>query len=178
MNWKTGAGLAMCLAATVSFAAGEAAGGVTWTAPKSWEAQPARQMRAATYKTPAAKGDSEGAELAVFYFGEGQGGAVDPNIQRWIGQFTQADGTPSSARAKQKKETVAGFVTSRVEVTGTYASGGMGMGPPTNKPDFELLGAIVEGPKGSVFFKLIGPKKTVEGARKDFQALLKSLKKE
>src|ERR1044071_3121853 len=52
------------------------AGGLTWTAPPVWEAQPARPMRVATYKIAPAKGDSDPAELAIFYFGAGQGGAV------------------------------------------------------------------------------------------------------
>jgi hypothetical protein len=38
-----------------------------------------------------------------------------------------------------------------------------------------MLGAIVQGPQGPVFFKLTGPVGTVRGAAKDFDALLASL---
>ena len=41
---------------------------------------------------------------------------------------------------------------------------------------YRLLGAIVEGPNGLVFFKLVGPEKTVAGAANDFTEMLKSLK--
>ena len=51
------------------------------------------------------------------------------------------------------------------------------MGPKTPKPGYKLLGAIVEGPGGNVFFKLTGPAKTVEAARADFNKLLKGVTK-
>jgi hypothetical protein len=40
-----------------------------------------------------------------------------------------------------------------------------------------MLGAIVEAPEGNVFFKLTGPAKTVAAAEKQFEALLKSVKR-
>jgi len=38
-----------------------------------------------------------------------------------------------------------------------------------------LLGAIVEGPHGSVFFKLTGPAKTIEAVSAEFDAMIHSL---
>ena len=46
------------------------------------------------------------------------------------------------------------------------------------KPGSKLLGAIAEGPEGAVFFKLTGPKRTVDAARRDFDTLVASLKKQ
>jgi hypothetical protein len=43
--------------------------------------------------------------------------------------------------------------------------------------DALLLGAIAKGPQGSVFFKLVGPRASVEGARTAFDQLLESLHK-
>lgn len=159
-----------------SLALADGAAGVSWTVPSSWSAQGQRPMRAATYSLPAAKGDPEAAELGVFYFGQGQGGAVDANIQRWISQFTQPDGTPSEKVAKRSTSKIAGFDVTQVELTGTFASGGMMMGPRVDKPGYALVGAIVQAPEGAVFFKLTGPQKTVQAAKKDFQKLLQSLK--
>jgi hypothetical protein len=151
----------------VAFA--DAAGGVSWTVPGAWKSGEARPMRAATYAVPAAK-DVEGGECAVFFFGPGQGGSIDDNVRRWVGQFEGGKAAPS------RKEKVNGVEVTRVEVDGTFQSGGMA-GPPVAKPGFKLLGAIVEGKEGNVFFKFTGPAKTVEAARKDFEAMLKSLKK-
>lgn len=155
--------------------AGGAASDVKWTAPSRWQTGPDKPMRAATYLIPAAPGDSEGGECAVFV---GIGGGVDANIKRWIGQFQQADGSSSEAKAKQKKETINGFPVTTVDLTGVYASGGMAMGQPSvKKPGYRLLGAIVEAPSGEVFFKITGPEKTITAAQGEFQALLKSVKK-
>lgn len=154
------------------------AGGLSWTAPAGWESQGARPMRVATYRIAPAKGDTEGAELAIFYFGEGQGGAVDANVKRWLGQFQKADGTPVTEKdAHSKKETVNGLAVTTVDVKGTYTGGGPMMGPATPKPGHRLLGAIIEGPQGPVFFKLTGPERTVASAEKGFRKLLESVKK-
>ncbi|XXF77709.1 hypothetical protein P2318_32370 [Myxococcaceae bacterium GXIMD 01537] len=157
--------------------AGEA-GGLTWTTPKEWEAQAARPMRVATFRIPAAKGDAEPAELAIFYFGQGEGGGVDANVKRWASQFQKPDGTPLADKdVKTKKETLQGLPVTTVDVKGTYAGGGPMMGPSTPKPGSRLLGAIVEGPEGAVFFKLTGPEKTVGAAEKPFRKVLESVKK-
>jgi len=162
--------------ALVGIARAEQAGGLTWTAPAEWKSQGERPMRAATYSIPAAKGDAEPAELAVFFFGAASGGGVDANVKRWIDQFQKADGTSAAKDAKVKKETIAGLSATAVDVRGTYMGGSM-MGPSTPKPGYRLLGAIVEGPGGNVFFKLTGPEKTVAGAEKPFRKLLDGLKK-
>ncbi len=151
-----------------SLALAESAGGLSWTAPKGWASGAPRPMRAATYTVPAAKGDAEPGECAVFFFGTGQGGSVDDNVKRWVGQF---DGGKASTRV----EKVNGLTVTRVEVSGTYQSGGMS-GPKVAKPGFLLEGAIVEGKDGAVFFKFTGPAKTVEAAKKDFAAMLASVK--
>ena len=162
-----------------SVALAQEAGGLTWKAPAKWNLEPARPMRAATYSIPAAKGDTEGAELGVFYFGEGQGGSVDANLQRWYGQFQPVDGKPPAQLAKTHKETINGVSVTQVELTGTYLQSPPGMmgGQQTPRPGFRLVGAIAQGPSGPVFFKMVGPQKTVSAAEADFKKLLKSLKK-
>lgn len=151
-------------------AVGGASGSVRWTAPARWETKPAGGMRAATYAIPAAEGDSEGAECAVFV---NLGGGVQANITRWIGQFEKTDGEP-----KQKSETINELPVTIVEVSGTYKGGGPMIGQPSiSKSGYRLLGAIVEGPEGDIFFKLTGPAKTVAAAQDEFQGMLKTLKK-
>jgi hypothetical protein len=45
------------------------------------------------------------------------------------------------------------------------------------KDNFRLLGAIVEGPEGLVFYKFTGPAKTVAGAEGEVSAMVESLAK-
>ncbi|MGE0885616.1 MAG: hypothetical protein AB7P14_18870 [Blastocatellales bacterium] len=160
--------------ATVPMQSGGTSSALKWTAPTRWQTGPEKPMRAATYLIPAAAGDAEGAECAVF---AGIGGGVQANIDRWIGQFQQPDGSDSSTKAKQKKETINGFQVTTVDLTGTFAGGGMAMGQQSApKTGYRLLGAIVEGPQGEVFFKMTGPAKTIAAAQSEFQSLLKSIK--
>jgi len=150
-----------------------AAAGLTWTLPTGWTIAGPRSMRVATYAIPAAPGDAEGAECAVFYFGAGQGGGVDANLRRWIGQFQPATGS------KRWAKKVNGLPVSLVDVSGTYAAHGGSMSQAQGgKPGRRLLGAIVEGPQGAVFFKLAGSAKSVAAAGRSFDELVGSLKRE
>jgi hypothetical protein len=168
--------LGLALAATMSLAVADTGGGIKWTPPAEWKAQGERPMRVATYTIPAAKGDSEPGELAVFYFGPGQGGGVEANIDRWIGQFEQPDGKPSKALAKRQKRTLNGLPVTTIDLPGTYMASAGPMAPAkVSKPGYRLLGAIVEGPQGAVFFKLTGPAKTVAAGEAAFEKLLSSV---
>ena len=150
-----------------------AVAGIQWSVPKRWEAQGARQMRAATYTIPPAEGDPEAGECPVFYFGNDQGGSIDANVERWIGQFDQG----SSVNRGTKD--VNGMKVNTVTIAGSYLAPSGPMMMPTGKKDnFKLQGAIVEGPQGSVFFKFTGPAKTVDAASREFDALVGSMKKQ
>ena len=164
------------LMATVVLAGADTAGGIKWNPPAGWKAQGQRPMRAATYTVPAAPGDKEPGECAVYYFGPNEGGGVDANIKRWIGQFEQPDGSPSAKKAQIHKQTANGLSVTTIDVSGTYTGAGGPMAPTRiSKPGYRLLGAIVGGPQGAVFFKFTGPARTVAGAQTAFQGMLKSL---
>jgi hypothetical protein len=139
--------------------------GMAWQVPTSWRTGEGSSMRVATYLV-----DPEG-ECAVFHFGANQGGGLDDNIDRWAGQF---EGAPKPARSTL---TVDGMKVTRVRIDGTFLSPGMDMKSTGSKPGWRLLGAIVEGPNGSVFFKFFGPAATLAAAEKDFDAMLASLHK-
>lgn len=148
----------------------ESAGGIKWTAPKGWKAQAERPMRAATYSVPAAPGDSEDGECAAFYFGAGQGGGVQANIDRWIGQFQ------NPSKPEIRKQTFNGVPVTIIDLTGTYLASASPMATTkTPKVGFRLLGAIAEGSEGAVFFKFTGPAKTVAAGQAAFDAMLKSV---
>ncbi|HLN99228.1 MAG TPA: hypothetical protein VK208_12260 [Pyrinomonadaceae bacterium] len=132
-------------------------------APDGWVVEkPTSEMRFAQYKLPKAEGDAEDAFLVVYYFGKGQGGTTEANIERWINQVKQPDGSPSKDKAKTETSTVNGLPVTTVDVVGTY-SGGMSQESSTHDPSliYRLRGAVVETPKGSYFVKLTGPQKTV-----------------
>jgi len=154
----------------------DAAAGLTWTIPRTWERTGERPMRVATYHTPAAAGDTDHGEVAVFYFGPTQGGTVEANVQRWFAQFDPEEGQPTRAVAEREALEMAGLAVTRVQTRGTYNAAAGPMAPRADlRPGYALIGAIVEGPEGAVFFKFTGPEATVAEQGNAFQTLLESL---
>lgn len=144
--------------------------------PEGWLAEkPTSDMRLAQYKLPKAAGDGEDALLVVYYFGQGQGGPAQANIDRWLNQMKQPDGQSSKDRAKTEALTVNGLQVNTVDVTGNY-SGGMSpdSAPVDNKSIYRLRAAVVETPRGSYFVKLTGPEKTVAHWDQAYTDYLKS----
>lgn len=146
---------------------------LTWDEPSGWERlPPSNPMRQAAYRVPKGPADGEDAELTVFYFGPGQGGSIEANVQRWIGQFQGLD--PGSARRADRS--AHGMRQHTIEIeSGTFHTGMPG-GSTEPKSDYGLLGAIVEAPDGPHFFKLTGPKRTVHASREAFYKLLDSVR--
>lgn len=140
--------------------------GVSWDAPPSWTPKPERPMRVATYELPG----SPAAECAVFHF-PATGGSVEANIGRWSKQF---EGSPKPTTETRE---VSGLTVTLVNISGTYlAPGGPMMKSTGSKPDYQLHGAIVPGPRGNVFFKTIGPAATLAAHQKSLDALVASLR--
>lgn len=154
----------------------ESVAGLKWTAPAAWKNEGSRPMRAATYVVPATAGDKDNAECVVYFFGAGQGGGIEQNIDRWKGQFQQ-DGKP--APAKVNKKTIHGIPVTTIDISGAYT----GMGGPmsqdkTPRPGYRMLGAILEGPGGNVFIKFAGPTKSVAANQSVFDKMVDSFQKE
>lgn len=147
--------------------------------PEGWVSKPpASRMRLAEYTLPKADGDAEDASLGIFYFG-GQGGGVQANLDRWIGQMSQPDGRASKDVAKTSRLDSGGLAITIVDVPGTYvAETSPGSAERFNKPGFRLRAAVVEGRGGPYFVKLSGPAETVAKWDESFLAFLKSLRVE
>ncbi len=144
------------------------AAGLHFEVPISWNpTAPRSKIRAAQITIP---GDAGDAELAVFHFGEGQGGPVEDNLIRWIGQIEM----PAGEEAKREFFENGPFAVTALSARGTLKAGQMGMGPSEPQGNSMLLAAVVEGPGGPWFFKATGPEKTLAAQRDAFLAALKS----
>ena len=153
------------------------AGRVAYQAPTGWvEQTPSSRMRQAQYLLPRAEGDRGDAEIVVFHF-RGQGGSIQANIARWIGQMSRPDGSPAADDAEISEKMVRGQKVTLLEVSGTYQSGGMGpMSRGVSKPGYRMLGAIIDTNQGPWFFKLTGPVGTVEKWSDSWTELVDSLR--
>lgn len=154
-----------------------ASGQLSYKVPDSWkEEKPSSTMRKAQFRLPGIEG-ADDAEMAVFVF-PGGGGGVQANINRWIGQFKQPDGSDSMEKTEIKKLDNNGLKTTVIYVTGTYLKGSMMGGPTTELKDYAMVAAIVETATDPWFFKTIGPEVTIDHWRSEFEKFTKSFKQE
>jgi hypothetical protein len=153
------------------------AAGLVFTAPPAWTSRPsASTMRVAEFVIPRAAGDSEDAEAIVYFFG-GSGGSVDANIDRWIGQMQQPDGSASKEKARRERLTINGLTVTTVDVAGIYvAEVRPGATERHNKPGFRLRAAVIETPRGPYYIKMTGPAKTMAAADADFKKFLATMR--
>jgi hypothetical protein len=165
------------VALSLSFAGGQAPGQLTFKAPDGWKPRPpASAMRVAEFILPKADGDAEDGDVVIFYFG-GQGGDVEANVTRWLGQMQQPGGRASKDVATRSARTVNGLQITVIEVAGTYvAEVRPGATEHFNKPGFRMLAVLVPTPRGPYFIKMLGPDKTVKSWTQSFDAFLGTLK--
>ncbi|MEM6916782.1 MAG: hypothetical protein AAF491_09475 [Verrucomicrobiota bacterium] len=109
-------------------------------------------------------------DVILYYFGEGQGGGTQANIDRWIGQF---EGTPESTT---EEVDVGDRKITLLTAKGTFmeSSGGPFSGNKTPRPNYTMLAAILPSDKGAVFLKLTGPDASVEAMSEAFMEFAKS----
>ena len=137
---------------------------VSWT----WEF-PSMQFRSLQYAIPAPGGATGAAELVFSVFAAGDGGPIDANVQRWVGQFRGPDGSPGTPKIEDR--VVGGIQVKFIELAGSY----QGMGQAAPRPGVMQLSAIIQQPTSTVFVRLVGPAATVESARQDFMAMIDAL---
>jgi hypothetical protein len=148
-------------------------GAIAFRLPPKWEAQqPTSSMRRAQVS---ASGSAGPAELIVYFFGPQGAGTAQANIERWIGQFTNPDGSPVSD-AKQSSSKVSTFDVTKLEVAGKFAGGMAAAGQPqAPQADQRLIAAIVNTAGGPYYFKFLGPNASVTENGVVFDALIASI---
>lgn len=148
-----------------------------FNAPAGWIAEtPTSSNRHAQYKLPRVGNDREDAELVAYHF-SGGGGTPQANIDRWIGQFHKADGSPASDTAKITRKDINGIAVTMLDISGAYEGSMMPMQPASKpKTDYRMLAAVVETGSGPWFFKLTGPAKTVGKWQSSFDVFLNSVR--
>ena len=164
----------VCVVSLSSLAAAQKSS-LKFTVPAGWiEEERASTMRVAQYRLPKVATDAEDASLVLYYFGQSQGGSAAANVERWVSQMKQADGSVAKDAKEEHFETN-GFKITTVDVSGTYvAETAPGSGAFHNNPGYRLRAAVVETPNGSYFVKLVGPAKTVTQWNDSFLRYIRS----
>ena len=147
-----------------------ASGGLRLRAPEAWiSEQVTSNMRVSQYRLPHADGDTEDASLVVYYFGQGQGGSVDANLERWAGQMGQ-----TMEKSQKQSVTVNGLSVTLLDVTGHYSADMAPGSAEKVKPNSRLRAAVIETPNGPYFIKLVGSVKTIGRWEQEFSSYVKS----
>jgi len=148
-------------------------GAIAFRVPPKWEAQqPESSMRRAQL---GASGSAGPAELIVFFFGAQGAGSAQANIDRWIGQFSNPDGSPVSD-AKQTSSQISGLEVTKLEVAGQYASAMGAQGQPqAPQTGQRLIAAIVSTAGGPYYFKFLGPDASVKENAAAFDQVIASI---
>jgi hypothetical protein len=145
------------------------------TAPESWERKkPSSNIIEFEFAVPAAKGDENAGRVTIM----GAGGSVEANIDRWVGQFTQPDGSDTKKAAKIEQKKIGGQEVHLVDISGTYKDqrGPFAGGPVVERKGYRMLSAIVVTKEaGNYFVKFYGPEKTVGDNREKFDQMIDSL---
>ena len=149
--------------------------GIAFTPPTHWRDLEASGMRQAQFRLPPVQGESEEAEVNVFYFGPQSGGGVQANLERWIGQMELPEGADPGTAITRSTFTADGMNGHLVSLDGTYMKSARPMGgEKTPHPGYRLVGVVLEGPQGSLFFKLTGPEKTARAMESDLMKMVQA----
>ena len=147
-----------------SFQVGE----FTFQRPNNWAwIKSSSAMRVAQLQVTQ-PGASEPAQVMFFYFGPSDGGSIQANVERWFSQFKESK---KEINARVDESLVKGRRVTFVQGEGTYLNGSPG-GPKSAKPNFVLMGAILESKQGNVFIKMTGPSALTKAAIPTFKKMV------
>jgi hypothetical protein len=157
--------------------------GMKSTTPAEWkeESLPPGSLRMMQFKLPKAEGDPEGTELALFSLAGG--GSVQANLERQEKKFEIPAGKKAEDLIKTEKIKVGKLDAVYQDIKGTYLKKSAPFDPNakvTKEADYRQLYVIFESKDGEATrlysMYLIGPAKTVEKHKKDFDEWLKNFK--
>ncbi|MEE9392258.1 MAG: hypothetical protein V3W41_07110 [Planctomycetota bacterium] len=150
-----------------------------FSAPKGWIGEtPSNNMRVAQFLLPKVGKDTEDGQVVIFHF-PSAGGTTASNINRWVGQLEGRDDAKSSPIVTRERQKSSGFDLETVDVKGRFVAQVVPGDPERhNKPEWRLIGGVVEAAGGSYFIKATGPEATMakwESSLPEFFAMVTDL---
>ncbi len=141
--------------------------------PDGWQKKkPQNNIIEYEFAAPKVEGDENDGRVTLM----GAGGSVEANIERWSGQFEQADGAPAKPKLTQQK--LAGCDVHLLDISGTYKDKPPFSGTEVKRPGYRMFAAIISSKdQGNYFIKLYGPQHTVTENEKAFAQMIESLER-
>ncbi len=142
----------------------------TFVKPAKWvEQKTASRMRAAQFGVPGKDGKAVG-ECIFFYFGPGQGGGAQANLQRWVNQFSKNPKPKHKIEDAKVGETAVAYL----YCEGTFMSGPPFGGAKVAKPNYAMAAAVLGTKPGYIFVKMTGPREVVDAEVVAFRKMIES----
>ncbi len=135
-----------------------------WDTPEGWQPLPATSMRMANFRVG---GDAD----AECFLSLVRGGLALDNINRWRGQMGLEPVDEEAVEALPRIPLLGGQAV-RVTLDGSYA----GMGGGEGKPDYRMVGAILEIGANAVTVKMVGPRAILDPQDDAFDAFCASVR--
>jgi hypothetical protein len=155
-------------------------GGLKSKMPSKWQpVEVSSRTRAVQFRVPGDQGSESDAEVTVFYFGERGAGSPEDNIRRWKSLFVAPEGKTIDDVSKVEKMKLGDAESVYVDIHGTFRFRPTPRSPDSEvklKPDYRLLEGILQTGKGPYYVRLLGPAKTVEQHKQEFDDWLKAFK--
>lgn len=148
-----------------------AEGKLTLKAPASWKTkQPIVRIIEKEFTISSSEGDGRCTIMQA-------SGSLQANVDRWIAQVEQPDGSSSKEKAKTATMKVGDMEVNTFDLSGTYLDS-RGPGTPVSKKEkYRVLAGILNTKKaGTYFIKFYGPEKLVAENEKAFKEMLESAK--
>lgn len=174
-----GLGLLLALAACAGPARGSVVelDGLRARTPPSWfEVTPVSPPLMRQFRLP---GLREDAELTLFHYGRGFGGDATSNIARWQELFEPPFGKSIQEATQVRTYQHRGLLLSIVTLRGTYLYREPPMdskSKPQRRPDYRMIGVVIESRHGPYFLCLVGPATTVARHERAFYRWLQSFR--
>jgi hypothetical protein len=145
--------------------------------PASWfPVRPVTPPRMAHFRLP---GRREDAELTLFHYGRGYGGDAQSNIARWQEQFEPPLGQSIEEATEVRRYRHRGLRLIVVALRGTYLHRERPLdlaSRPQRRPDYRMIGVVIESRHGPHFLHLVGPAPTVARHEQAFFRWLQSFR--
>lgn len=150
-------------------------GNLSFTIPSRWQIEPVDgPARGGQWRVPPLHGQGNAGEVVAYFFGPGAGGSAEENIEAWIDTMFVPGGHPAD---KQWQYRAGGFSISQVVIFGTYnevvASPGI---PPIPRPNYVLLGTVIDNPAGNIYWRFTGPEALVTATLPLFNKMIESVR--
>ena len=141
--------------------------------PGNWKkVKPRSRIIDYEFSIPAVQGKTQPGRMTI----TGAGGSVAANLQRWRDQFTPPADTTAKEAAQTRQLSIAGLDVHLIDLKGTFHDRRGPFAPATDRPEYRMLGAVIETPGAGLFFvKFYGPQTTVDQNAKAFRKMLDNL---